>query len=145
MTNLRPNELLCRQHAALHHTSQNCTSIYDGQDSFPTGSVREAGRVFIRPDLVNIQKLHGKLYNVKYFVILRNISDTVMSSLARNYFNSTDEALRTIEQNLIYMESALRGVNCDQIFLGHYEHVLASPVSFVEPLAEFLELDSRKR
>jgi hypothetical protein len=49
-------------------------SIYDSEDSFPTGAIRKKGRVFMRPDLVNLQKLDGVLFNIKYLIILRNIT-----------------------------------------------------------------------
>jgi hypothetical protein len=51
-----------------------CKSIYDAEDSFPTGAIRKAGRVFMRPDIVNLQKLDGKLFHVKYLIILRNVT-----------------------------------------------------------------------
>jgi hypothetical protein len=51
-----------------------CRKIYDAEDSFPTGSIRKTGRVFCRPDLVNVQKLDGILYDVKYLVIARNVT-----------------------------------------------------------------------
>lgn len=31
-------------------------------------------------------------------------------------------------------------ISCHKIFIAHYEHVLAEPRSFIEPLAHFLEL-----
>jgi hypothetical protein len=51
-----------------------CRKIYNAEDSFPTGSIRKTGRVFCRPDLVNVQKLDGILYDVKYLVIARNVT-----------------------------------------------------------------------
>ena len=48
--------------------------LADAEDSFPTGSIRKTGRIFCRPDLVNVQKLDGILYNVKYLVIARNVT-----------------------------------------------------------------------
>jgi len=49
-----------------------CKTIYDSEDSFPTGAIRQNGRVFMRPDIVNLQQLDGVLFNVKYLLILRN-------------------------------------------------------------------------
>lgn len=49
-----------------------CTTIYDAEDSFPTGAIRKSGRVFMRPDLVHLQNLDGVLYDIKYLLILRN-------------------------------------------------------------------------
>lgn len=49
-----------------------CKSIYDSEDSFPTGAIRQNGRVFMRPDIINLQQLDGVLFNVKYLLIIRN-------------------------------------------------------------------------
>lgn len=49
-------------------------SIFDSEDSFPTGAIRAHGRIFMHPDLVNIQKLDGKLFNAKYLLIARNLT-----------------------------------------------------------------------
>jgi hypothetical protein len=49
-----------------------CTTIYDSEDSFPTGAIRQSGRVFMRPDLINLQQLDGVVFNVKYLIIVRN-------------------------------------------------------------------------
>ena len=94
----------------------------------------------MRPDLINLQKLDGKMFNIKYLIILRNTTDTIFSSLRRNFFPNTDIALRTVEQTLVYMEAALRRVPCHKIFIAHYEHVLGDPAAYVKPLSTFLEL-----
>lgn len=49
-----------------------CRSIYDAEDSFPTGAIRKSGRVFMRPDIVTLQQLDGVMFNVKYLLIVRN-------------------------------------------------------------------------
>lgn len=49
-----------------------CKSIYDSEDSFPTGAIRQNGRLFMRPDIINLQQLDGVLFNVKYLLIIRN-------------------------------------------------------------------------
>ena len=51
-----------------------CKLIYDAEDSFPTGAIRRPGRVFMRPDIINLQRLDGVLFNVKYLLIVRNIT-----------------------------------------------------------------------
>jgi len=117
-----------------------CLKIYDAEDSFPTGALRKTGRIFCRPDLVNIQMLDGVLFHAKYLVIARNVTDTALSALRRNFFSEVDSELRTVEHTLSYMESALRGVPCDRMFIAHYEQALADPMAFIEPLATFLEL-----
>ena len=89
-----------------------CQRIYDAEDSFPTGALRKSGRVFMRPDLINLQKLDGILFNIKYLIILRNTTDTTLSALRRNFFTDLDPALRTVEHTLTYIESALRGLVC---------------------------------
>jgi hypothetical protein len=94
------------------------------------------------PDLVNLQKLDGKLFRIKYLVILRNVTDTAMSAFRRNFFSEIDTGLRTVEHTMIYIQAALQGVPCHQIFLAHYEHVLHSPHKYMEPLAKFMELNS---
>jgi hypothetical protein len=48
-----------------------CKSIFDAEDSFPTGAIRKPGRVFMRPDLVNLHELDGVMFNIKYLIILR--------------------------------------------------------------------------
>lgn len=50
--------------------------IVDTEDSFPTGAIRKAGRLFMHPDIVNLQHLHGRLLNVKYLLIARNTTVT---------------------------------------------------------------------
>ncbi len=114
-----------------------CKRIYDAEDSFPTGAIRKGGRVFMRPDLVNLQLLDGVLFDVKYLLIVRNTTvsradpalrtlsdfffsvfiselrvassqDTAMSALRRNFFTSVDQELRTVEHTLTYLEAALR-------------------------------------
>jgi hypothetical protein len=46
--------------------------IVDTEDSFPTGAIRKPGRLYMHPDIVNLQHLHGNLLNVKYLLIARN-------------------------------------------------------------------------
>jgi hypothetical protein len=53
--------------------------------------------------------------------------------------------LRCVEDTFTYVEAALRGVPCHRLFVAHYEHVLAKPTVYAEPLAEFLELDPSKK
>ena len=117
-----------------------CKTIFDAEDSFPTGAIRKHGRVFMRPDIVNLQQLDGVMFNVKYLLILRNVTDTALSALRRNFFSAVDPELRTVEHTLTYVEAALRGVPCHKIFIAHYEHALTDPHAFLEPLSQFLEL-----
>ena len=51
-----------------------CTRIYDSEDSFPTGAIRSHGRVFMRPDILNLEMLDGDIIRTKYLIILRNIT-----------------------------------------------------------------------
>jgi hypothetical protein len=53
---------------------QPCRRVYDAEDSFPTGAIRKHGRIFCRPDLINIQMLDGVLFHAKYLVIARNVT-----------------------------------------------------------------------
>ncbi len=122
-----------------------CTSIYDAEDSFPTGAIRRHGRLFMRPDIINLQKLDGVMFNVKYLILLRNVTDTAMSALRRNFVNNVDSELRAVEHTLTYIESALKRIPCHKVFIGHYEHVLADPKSYIQPLAAFLDLNSAQR
>jgi hypothetical protein len=122
-----------------------CRSIFDAEDSFPTGAIRKTGRVFMHPDIVNLQKLDGVVFNIKYLIINRNVTDTALSALRRNFVTEVDLALRAVESTLVYIESALQYVPCDRIFLAHYEHVLAEPSAYLEPLAAFLELDKLQK
>eukprot|EP01033_Poteriospumella_lacustris_P003203 gene3203-2356_t len=94
----------------------------------------------MRPDLVHLQAMDGILFNLKYLIITRNVTDTALSALRRNFFSHVAQELRTVEHTLTYIESAIRGISCHKIFIAHYEHVLAEPRSFIEPLAHFLEL-----
>lgn len=86
-----------------------CRSIYDAEDSFPTGAIRKSGRVFMRPDIVTLQQLDGEVLDVKYLIIVRNTTDTALSALRRNFFETVDQELRTVEHTLTYIEAALRG------------------------------------
>eukprot|EP01038_Epipyxis_sp_PR26KG_P014884 gene14884-20016_t len=122
-----------------------CRTIYDSEDSFPTGAIRKSGRIFMRPDIVNLQQLDGVLFDVKYLIILRNTTDTALSALRRNFFTAVDPELRTVEHTLTYLESVLRMVSCHKIFIAHYEHVLADPMAYYEPLSTFLEFDNKKK
>ena len=81
-----------------------------------------------------------------------------MSALRRNFFSDVPMELRTVEHTLTYVEAALRKsvsfswyfsnsnfvschrVPCHKIFIAHYEHVLADPRAYLEPLAQFTEL-----
>ena len=117
-----------------------CRTIFDAEDSFPTGAIRKSGRLFMRPDIINLQKLDGRVINVKYLIILRNVTDTALSALRRNFFTNVDAELRTVEHTLTYLEAALRSAPCHKTFIAHYEHALADPAAFLNPLASFLEL-----
>ena len=66
-----------------------CRSIYDSEDSFPTGAIRKTGRVFCRPDLINVQRLDGVLYNVKYLIIARNVTVSLQILLSLLNLNAT--------------------------------------------------------
>jgi hypothetical protein len=46
--------------------------IVNTEDSFPTGALRKPGRLFMRPDIVNLQEIDGQIMNVKYIVMVRN-------------------------------------------------------------------------
>jgi len=122
-----------------------CMRIVDTEDSFPTGAIRKAGRLFMHPDIVNLQHLHGSLLNVKYLLISRNTTDTAMSAMRRDFVTSLDQAVHTAEHTLIHVEAALRGVSCHQVMVAHYEHVLAKPSSFYGPLSDFLELNQNQQ
>lgn len=115
-----------------------CELIYDAEDSFPTGAIRKSGRIFMRPDLVNIEKLHGVIFNVKYLIITRNVTDTAISALRRNFYTNIEAELRTVEHTLSYIEAALKAVSCSRIFIANYEHVLADPIAYINPLTQFL-------
>lgn len=93
-----------------------CRMIYDSEDSFPTGAIRQRGRIFMRPDIVNLQLLDGVAFNTKYLIILRNVTDSTISALRRNFYTDVDLAMRTVESTLIYMEAALRRYILTDIF-----------------------------
>ena len=99
----------------------------------------------MRPDIVNLEQLDGVLFRVKYLIIARNTTDTALSSLRRNFFTHVDLGLRCVEQTLTYLESALRGVPCNRVFIAHYEHVLAKPNALAEPLSDFLEFTPKQK
>jgi hypothetical protein len=63
-----------------------------------------------------------------------------LSALRRNFFTHVAQELRTVEHTLTYVEAALRRVPCHRIFIAHYEHILADPRAFLEPLSQFLEV-----
>ena len=44
---------------------------------------------------------------------------------------------------MTYIESAIKIIPCHKIFIAHYEHILSSPKSYIEPLSAFLELDKK--
>jgi hypothetical protein len=58
-------------------------TIYDAFSSFPFGTPKDQARVFNHPDLINLRKLDGVLFNVKYLVLSRNI--TVLSRRPPSY------------------------------------------------------------
>jgi len=43
------------------------------------------------------------------------------------------------------MISVMDRIPCHKMFIAHYEHVLADATAYHEPLADFMEFDSRKR
>lgn len=51
-----------------------CRTIYDSEDSFPTGAIRKSGRIFMRPDLIHLQAMDGVVFNLKYLIITRNVT-----------------------------------------------------------------------
>eukprot|EP00605_Chrysophyceae_sp_TOSAG23-4_P000536 GSChrysophyteH1.ASY1.ANO1.605.1 assembled CDS len=122
-----------------------CKSIFDAEDSFPTGAIRKNGRVFNRPDIINFQQLDGVLFNIKYLLIMRNVTDTAISALRRNFVSNVDAELRAVEHTLSYIETAMQKLPYHSIFIGHYEHVLEDPGAYIEPLSEFLELESAQK
>ena len=82
---LTPNELaegLKEQFRLRIESGQKeCRRIYDAEDSFPTGAIRKNGRIFCRPDLINIQMLDGVLFHAKYLVIARNVTVRKVSNI----------------------------------------------------------------
>ena len=59
--------------------------LLDVSQSFPMGKKKHTGRAMRHIDLVNIQRLHGVHYNVKYFILLRSVVVSVCScTLNRN-------------------------------------------------------------
>jgi hypothetical protein len=70
------------------------------------------------------------------------VKDTAISSLRRNFYRNVDACIRTVESTLVYIESALKKVPCNKIFVAHYEQVLGDPEAYIEPLSDFLELDT---
>jgi len=59
------------------------------EDSFPTGSIRKTGRLFMHPDIVNLRRLHeGGFISLKLLILNRDPVDTILSALRRNFFNS---------------------------------------------------------
>jgi hypothetical protein len=68
----------------LNRDKERCQSILNSLDSFPFGltpkgsdsTVREGyrGRAMNHPDIVNLQALDGVLFNIKYLVLVRNVT-----------------------------------------------------------------------
>lgn len=119
-----------------------CRQVFDAIDSFPYGLVKFGGRAMNHPDLRNIQSLDGVLFNIKYLILVRNLTDSAVSALGRRFVQNIDEAVRTSEQNMVYMEAAMRGVPCHKTFVVHFEHLRSDPASLVDPLSAFLQLES---
>lgn len=67
--------------------------------------------------------------------------DTALSALRRNFVLSIEEEVRAVEMTLAYVESAIRRIPCHKVFVAHYEHILGDPMSYLEPLTDFLELE----
>ena len=57
-----------------------CKRIFDAEDSFPTGAIRKSGRIFMRPDLINLEMLNGIVFNIKYLIIARNVTVCLLLS-----------------------------------------------------------------
>jgi hypothetical protein len=66
--------------------------------------------------------------------------DTALSALRRNFVLSIEEELRAVEMTLAYLEAAIRRIPCHKLFVAHYEHIMGDPMSYLDPLVEFLEL-----
>ena len=73
-----------KQQLALRNKAP-CKSIYDSEDSFPTGAIRKHGRLFMRPDLINLQQFDGVLFNIKYLLIARNVSDSFFFNIMNKF------------------------------------------------------------
>jgi hypothetical protein len=158
----------------LNRDKGRCQSILNSLDSFPFGltskghdsTVRDGhrGRAMNHPDIVNLQALDGVLFNIKYLVLVRNVTvsislshsshqhlllslakDASISALSRRFLDNVDELLRGVEMNLLYLEASLRAIPCHQIFLAHFEQFHSDPLSFLSPLQSFLQLTSVKR
>ena len=39
----------------------------------------------------------------------------------------------------------LPGIPCERVFIAHYEHVLSNPSDYIEPLTDFLELNTLQK
>jgi hypothetical protein len=64
----------CKYDHSLPFNTHMYRTIYDAFSSFPFGTPKDQARVFNHPDLVNLRKLDGVLFNVKYLVLSRNIT-----------------------------------------------------------------------
>jgi hypothetical protein len=119
-----------------------CKKIFDYMDSFPTGATKLKTRMYNSPDIVNLESLHGVLFNVKYMVLLRNVPSAAMSGVRRGFYNDNEFGLRSIDYLLSNMENALRQIPCERIFYSSYEHIIGDPEAYTAPLSAFFGFDA---
>ena len=123
---------------------KGCKTLVNYQSSFPYSFKRIGQRLYNHPDMTYIHKLDGILYNIKYIVLSRDITDCVTSSLKRGFSGDYTHGLQTVEYLLHYMSNSMKVVPCDRIFYLNFEHILADYDSYISPLSSFLELDQEQ-
>ena len=122
-----------------------CKILFDYQDSFPFQMVRSPMRAFNHPDMSNLEYLNGKIFNIKYVVLVRNVTDCFISALRRGFPDAVVSGRQTISLLLSYLESSLASIPCSRIFYLNFEHALGDPLSYLDPLSAFLELNEKEK
>ncbi|EGD72339.1 hypothetical protein PTSG_00360 [Salpingoeca rosetta] len=126
------------------HAAQRGATVIDAQNSYPMGQF--AGSL-AHPDLLQLAKLDGKLFDLRVIVLYRNPTDAVLSAVRRfrsedgpsKYKNSQFQA-RMVAESLVAINNALPHLSCGKWTMLQYEDFVHNPRLLAGPFARLLGL-----
>jgi hypothetical protein len=91
------------------------------------------------PDVMQLLQLHHRgHFDLKVVLLHRDPTAAVLSALRRGFTKDLGLQLRTVEFSLSHLESVLRAVPCQHMFLLPYPLLTHRPVDLARQLAGFL-------
>lgn len=116
-------------------------TVIDAQNSYPMG---EFAGSLAHPDLLQLQKLDGILYDFRVVVLYRDPADAVMSAVRRfrsdgprKYKSHLFQARMAVE-SLVAINNALPQLGCGKWVMFKYEDIVRTPSLLLGPLARLL-------